>query len=473
MRPTRSVVVATMLSLSLALTVTCASVQLSNHSGIRIFVYPIADSFGNSFAELNPLCDPHAAEYSWHRMYTTEVLVFEALRESPMLTLDASQANLFFVPVFPSCHLHTSIPVDADGLPPKKALNFTATSEYLGDVLRTVRENYPYFNASNGADHFMMLTHDIGRGLLGDRRSDFGRMFFLTHTGDTVPRPEHYGQYIRLYDNDETFAQTLGHPCFEAEQDIVIPPYTGIQVIGSAHHCNEGDFSSCPALPPRSQLLVDSPITGDNNAEGARSLLFAAPPKEAYPRRKLASFRGSVSSSADDIHSFGTRQRLLERQKSAQPFKSVFVHPAVPGGDPSRSLPYRKAYFLDMLMSTFCLCLPGFAPWTARLYEAVLFGCIPVVVESQAAELPFARSPFNADGILWVEDILVVVGHDDVDTRLEDMLKELSTEEIERRQRNMLSVRDKLWYSHGWSDGALAEIMSQLRTRIVSQHSAQ
>ena len=41
---------------------------------------------------------------------------------------------------------------------------------------------------------------------------------------------------------------------------------------------------------------------------------------------------------------------------------------------------YKFLYFEDMATSTFCLCPPGWASWTPRLFEALMFACIPVVV---------------------------------------------------------------------------------------------
>jgi hypothetical protein len=44
-----------------------------------------------------------------------------------------------------------------------------------------------------------------------------------------------------------------------------------------------------------------------------------------------------------------------------------------------------------MRRSVFCLCPRGWAPWTPRIVESVLYGCVPVIV-ADGAELPLSHS---------------------------------------------------------------------------------
>lgn len=43
-----------------------------------------------------------------------------------------------------------------------------------------------------------------------------------------------------------------------------------------------------------------------------------------------------------------------------------------------------------MLQSKFCICPLGWAPWSPRIVEAVVLGCVPVIVADHIA-LPFAH----------------------------------------------------------------------------------
>lgn len=59
-----------------------------------------------------------------------------------------------------------------------------------------------------------------------------------------------------------------------------------------------------------------------------------------------------------------------------------------------------------MQRAIFCLRPLGWAPWSPRLVESVVFGCIPVIIADYIV-LPFA------DAIYW-EDIGVFVAEKDV-----------------------------------------------------------
>lgn len=46
-------------------------------------------------------------------------------------------------------------------------------------------------------------------------------------------------------------------------------------------------------------------------------------------------------------------------------------------------------YASQMKRAVFCLCLPGWAPWSPRIYEAIAIGCIPVFYAKAPVQLPF------------------------------------------------------------------------------------
>ncbi|KAJ4847867.1 putative beta-1,4-xylosyltransferase irx10 [Turnera subulata] len=60
------------------------------------------------------------------------------------------------------------------------------------------------------------------------------------------------------------------------------------------------------------------------------------------------------------------------------------------------STEHPTTYYKDMQRAIFCLCPLGWAPWSPRLVEAVVFGCIPVIIADDNV-LPFA------DPIPWEE----------------------------------------------------------------------
>ncbi|PWZ19639.1 putative glucuronosyltransferase [Zea mays] len=89
------------------------------------------------------------------------------------------------------------------------------------------------------------------------------------------------------------------------------------------------------------------------------------------------------------------------------------------------STDHPPTYYEDMQRSVFCLCPLGWAPWSPRLVEAVVFGCIPLIIADIV--LPFA------DAIPW-EEIGVFVTEEDV-PKLDSILTSIPTDVILRKQR--------------------------------------
>lgn len=83
-----------------------------------------------------------------------------------------------------------------------------------------------------------------------------------------------------------------------------------------------------------------------------------------------------------------------------------------------------------MQRAIFCLCPLGWAPWSPRLVEAVIFGCIPVIIADDIV-LPFA------DAIPWT-DIGIFVSEKDV-PMLDTILTTISPEQILEKQRLLAS----------------------------------
>jgi putative beta-1,4-xylosyltransferase IRX10 len=95
----------------------------------------------------------------------------------------------------------------------------------------------------------------------------------------------------------------------------------------------------------------------------------------------------------------GARASVWENFKNNPLFDISTDHPAT--------------YYQDLQRAVFCLCPLGWAPWSPRLVEAVVFGCVPVIVAEDTV-LPFA------DAIPW-EEIGVFVAEEDV-PRLDTIL---------------------------------------------------
>ncbi|GJP78864.1 hypothetical protein CLOP_g9128 [Closterium sp. NIES-67] len=146
-----------------------------------VFVYDMGGEFTSDVRKMIP---------PWYsEAYDAERLLYEHLTASAVRTWDPAQASLFYMPFFSAyftaCHFR-----DWD-LNMRDAIRLT--SEKWQQLLTRVRSAYPYFNRTNGADHFSLLSMDHGRchALTFAPPALYGRMFFLQMNGDVLVRSTH------------------------------------------------------------------------------------------------------------------------------------------------------------------------------------------------------------------------------------------------------------------------------------------
>lgn len=173
---------------------------------------------------------------------------------------------------------------------------------------------------------------------------------------------------------------------------------TLVQTFGQKNHVclKEGSITIPPFAPPQKmQAHLIPPDT-------ARSIFVY--------------FRGLFYDNGNDpeggYYARGARASLWENFKNNALFDISSEHPAT--------------YYEDMQRAVFCLCPLGWAPWSPRLVEAVVFGCIPVIIADDIV-LPFA------DAIPW-DKIGVFVDEEDV-PKLDSILTSIPIDDILRKQR--------------------------------------
>lgn len=179
-----------------------------------------------------------------------------------------------------------------------------------------------------GHDHVFALAHDFGACL---SHRDFGR-------GPAAPVLRSAVVAANLGD--------YGGSCYAPHKDVVLPPPSALS----------------PAPPgPRPPLLL--------------------PPRGA----RLVFFRGTAewvwAGRPDPGYSRGVRQALRAEYGSGAYPGVLFVEGAA--ADPA-------AYAAELAAATFCLCPLGYATWSPRLSDAVLSGCVPIVVADRT-HLPLRR----------------------------------------------------------------------------------
>ena len=177
----------------------------------------------------------------------------------------------------------------------------------------------------------------------------------------------------------------------------------------------------------------------------------AIPVLENRRPRENIYFRGSITrdNTHGDLYSKGVRQRLYELYHR----DPEFFFGDVAAYD----------YGHEMAEAKFCLCLPGFAPWSPRLIESVLAGCIPVIISDDIV-LPFE------DIVDWTK-FSIRVSESDLE-HLPDLLFALTPAQVRQLLDNVERARTYFTWSElpvqGMTDGAdgvVASIIFSLAKR--------
>uniref|UniRef100_A0A2K1YC08 Exostosin GT47 domain-containing protein n=1 Tax=Populus trichocarpa TaxID=3694 RepID=A0A2K1YC08_POPTR len=291
---------------------------------LKVFVYELPRKYNKKILQKDPRCLTH--------MFAAEIFMHRFLLSSPVRTLNPDEADWFYTPVYTTCDLTTN------GLP----LPFKSP-RMMRSAIQLISSNWPYWNRTEGADHFFVVPHD------------FGACF----------------HYQRRLLKEEFFP--CSNVCLK-DGSITVPPYA----------------------PPQKMQTHLIP--------------------EKTPRSIFVYFRGLFYDVGNDpeggYYARGARAAVWENFKDNPLFDISTEHPAT--------------YYEDMQRAVFCLCPLGWAPWSPRLVEAVIFGCIPVIIADDIV-LPFA------DAIPW-EEIGVYVDEEDV-PNLDTILTSIPPEVILRKQR--------------------------------------
>eukprot|EP00897_Mesotaenium_endlicherianum_P001633 jgi/Mesen1/1498/ME000132S00435 len=147
-----------------------------------IYIYELGQEFTEGALQRKP--NWYSVQYDAERNLTRLFKASGAVR-----TFDPQQATLFFVPMYTSWYL---LSIYQDGLKNMREA-VESTSKAWGTLLERVRKQHPYFNRTNGRDHFGIISMDHGRcsALTFLDPAAYGDMFFLTLNGDKMVRSNH------------------------------------------------------------------------------------------------------------------------------------------------------------------------------------------------------------------------------------------------------------------------------------------
>ena len=178
--------------------------------------------------------------------------------------------------------------------------------------------------------------------------------------------------------------------------------------------------------------------------------VYEIPPSERRERKWLAHFGGTVLSinltdERGSHYSKGVRQYIKDNFSSEPSFRITGTRVT--------------SYIEDMMSSKFCLCPEGWHAWNPRPYQAVLLGCIPVLL-SEEIELAFEE-------MIDYSKFMVRVHPGDV-SKLKSILEAIPEYEVEEMRKEM----ERIWrlFSYGPQGLAPQMVMKVLARRKTPQH---
>ncbi|CAH2060336.1 unnamed protein product [Thlaspi arvense] len=266
----------------------------------------------------------------------------------------------------------------------------------IKEAIGLVSAQYPFWNRTSGSDHVFIATHD------------FGSCF---HTMEDRAIADGVPEILRNSIVLQTFGVTFKHPCQEVE-NVVIPPY----------------------ISPESLHKTQKNI----------------PVAKTKERDIWVFFRGKM-----EIRPKNISGRFYSKRIRTEIWRSY-------GGDRRFYLQRQRftGYQSEIARSVFCLCPLGWAPWSPRLVESVVLGCVPVII-ADGIRLPFPSA------VRWSE-ISLTVAERDVE-KLGEILEHVAATNLSVIQRNLEnpSVRQALMYNVPPRDGdATWQIMEALSKKL-------
>lgn len=106
-------------------------------------MYDLPSKYNKKLVKKDPRCLNH--------MFAAEIFMHRFLLSSAVRTFNPEEADWFYTPVYATCDLTPS------GLP----LPFKSPRMMLS-AIELIATNWPYWNRSEGADHFFVTPHDFG-----------------------------------------------------------------------------------------------------------------------------------------------------------------------------------------------------------------------------------------------------------------------------------------------------------------------
>lgn len=110
---------------------------------LKVYVYELPNKYNKKILQKDPRCLNH--------MFAAEIFMHRFLLSSPVRTFNPEEADWFYTPIYTTCDLTPT------GLP----LPFKSP-RMMRSAIQLISTNWPYWNRTEGADHFFVVPHDFG-----------------------------------------------------------------------------------------------------------------------------------------------------------------------------------------------------------------------------------------------------------------------------------------------------------------------
>lgn len=110
---------------------------------MKVYVYELPSKYNKKILQKDPRCLTH--------MFAAEIFMHQFLLASPVRTMNPDEADWFYTPVYSTCDLAPN------GLP----LPFKSP-RMMRSAVQLISTKWPYWNRTEGADHFFLVPHDFG-----------------------------------------------------------------------------------------------------------------------------------------------------------------------------------------------------------------------------------------------------------------------------------------------------------------------
>ena len=417
----------------------------ANGSPLRVYVYDMPAEFTTRMLQYRPTASVgvhrfidgnNRSRFHPGSLYAMESALHEWLLDSPLRTTDPKKAHLFYVPVYAASLFMWPISKFADEpyYGRKQHENRRRSHQgtlFLKRALNYIRQYHPYWDASRGADHIWLMLHDEGPCFAP---RELRSSILLTHYGYWSAHPRPWGTYYddNFMQDPNFYRRHLGEPshptpCFTRGKDLCIPPW-------KTPSFWQGAFKR---VRPRTEL--------------------------ARKRSGLVFFAGDLGLNRLPGYSHDLRQRAYSMFCDPRTTHKRDCTPYVYGcrkefpmncsrWEPGVTIKLHSARYHEELMGhTFCLAFPGDG-WSSRVLDAVVHGCIPVVVQDESEM--FFEGAFAAAGLpVDYNEFSIRLLESELPS-LVSVLKAVSEAKARRMRRMVLWLRDYFVYKDMYNPSA-------------------